>query len=547
MMIGVLYPQRCNSESDSQIVGESAGPLVLAAVRRSVSQPQAQPLSLAGLNQTRMLVVVDIPDCWGDILGDWLASNKTRKLVVLGRMPASLYRRFGWGGRALPDLSEVGSSVPAPAKATARSRAEIVYGERAERLGASGWRRPFERFDFADEWNNLGFGAVRCVGDKWSIAHGLETYDDEVAAIHIDGLPTGSFVALHDAPGYSVLWINRPVGFIDSYEWRMLEHFWASYRAATLPCQPVIREIPFGYDACITSRLDCDEDVESARPLWEAYKSLNVPFSLAVHTTNLRDSAHHPILRELVACDEALLSHTATHAPNWGGTYERAFEEGRRSMEDIFAVTGQRVRYAVSPFHQSPDYALDALSDVGYEGCIGGLIRNDPAFLIARGGPLNNLPHSFIGHSQQCMMHGDCLLEEGDALATFKCAFDQAYQTATLFGYLDHPFSPRYSYGWSTEHARIDAHTELIAYIRQVAAKPLFLNENQAMDFLRLKSSLSIFQIDNCGDAGAEMRFTALEGGMLPAVTLRDGIALGIAVEFCGRVFAAASLAEQRQ
>src|SRR5690606_27172436 len=112
------------------------------------------------------------------------------------------------------------------------------------------------------------------------------------------------------------------------------------------------------------------------------------------------------------------------------------------------------VPYAVSPFHQSPQYALEALCDVGYSGCIGGIIRNDPEFLLARGGELAGFPVGFIGHSQQCMLHGDCLLEAGDPLAIYKMAFDQALETRSLFGYLDHPFSERYQYGWVDEESR---------------------------------------------------------------------------------------------
>jgi hypothetical protein len=146
------------------------------------------------------------------------------------------------------------------------------------------------------------------------------------------------------------------------------------------------------------------------------------------------------------------------------------------------------VRYAVSPFHQTPHYALAGLADAGYAGCIGGIIRNDPEFLLARGGVLADMPRGFIGHSQQCMLHGDCMLAEGDPLAVFKAAFELAYETKTLFGYLDHPFSERYQYGWRTEAERIAAHEAFVSFIRSRAGRPLFVNEEVAMDFLLAKS-----------------------------------------------------------
>jgi hypothetical protein len=318
----------------------------------------------------------------------------------------------------------------------------------------------------------------------------------ELAALEVAGERQFAYAALWDVDGSSVLWFNRPVGPCDSFEWRMVEQFVSGYRADTLPCQPVLSELPWGYDAAITSRLDCDEDIESARPLWQAYQRMGVPFSLAVNSQNLSRTEHHGILRELLADRQqgAVLSHTATHAPNWGGSYDCALAEGSQSAQLIEAVTGVPVRYAVSPFHQSPPYAMRGLADAGYDGCIGGIIRNDPEFLTARGGALAGMPTGFVGHSQQCMLHGECMLEEGDPLAVFKQAFDYAYATNTLFGYLDHPFSERYAYGWKDEASRIDAHEQFIAYMRSKARQPLFLHEDAALDFLRFRSLTQIVE-----------------------------------------------------
>jgi hypothetical protein len=92
------------------------------------------------------------------------------------------------------------------------------------------------------------------------------------------------------------------------------------------------------------------------------------------------------------------------------------------------------------------------------------------------------------------MLHGDCMLAEGDPLAVFKQAFDRACETRTLFGYLDHPFSERYQYGWTDEASRIGAHQELIGYIRSKAPGTVFLSENNALDFLIAKSEWQVVQ-----------------------------------------------------
>ncbi|OJA26967.1 polysaccharide deacetylase family protein [Burkholderia ubonensis] len=514
-MIDVLFPD----------AAAQAGGLVLAALKRSVTVTQARAISRGALcaTATNVIVAIDVPDAWGDDLLTWLRSGR-RKLIVLGRMPTAIASHVGFrADDCLHDtLPEASRSEAAPTGEARSSRAAVDYTELARTLGGGAWHRPFERFDFTDEWNNLGFGAIRCDGSVWSIAQaGHAEADAELAVVSIDGIRACSYAALWDEEAASVLWFNRSVGPCDSYEWRLIENFLSAHRSPSLPAQPVVSELPHGYDAAVTSRLDCDEDVEAARQLWRAYQAMDIPFSLAVHTQNLGNPVHHAILRELLAQGGSILSHTATHAPNWGGSYGAALAEGLQSAALLREVTGHQVRYAVSPFHQSPPYALRALADAGYAGCIGGIIRNDPEFLIARGGELAGLPSGFIGHSQQCMLHGDCMLAVGDPLAVFKQSFNLAYATRTLFGYLDHPFSSRYQYGWRDEAQRIEAHERLIAHIRETAHKPIFMTENMAMDFLAFRATTSI--VDE--PSGFRASIVAMEHTMF-----------GLDVEWCGEL-----------
>lgn len=494
--------------------------LVLAALRRSVSHGLAIQASPASLDNASIAVCVNADDRLGDTLIDWL-NAKPRKLILFGRLPSPLHHACGATPVPWPANASGWSRSPsASAGGWAQSDGEIRYRDAAAVFGAEGWRRPLERFDFTDEWNNLGYGAIRADGGAWALAHPVRLDDSTVLAdLYVQGEVALSYCAQFEVGASSVLWFNRPVGPIDSFEWRVVERFLSNWRADSLPCCPVISEIPWGYDSAVTMRLDCDEDITSARPLWGAYREWGIPLSLAIHTSNLQDDTHHFFLRDFCGSGGALLSHTASHAPNWGGSYEAAIKEGRDSRELIRAATGVAVRYAVSPFHQSPPYALAGLCDVGYHGCIGGIIRNDPEFLMARGGELANMPRGFIGHSQQTMLHGDCMLIEGDPLRIFKAGYDRAYETRTLFGYLDHPFSHRYQYGWRDETQRIEAHRGLIAHIRARATKPLFLDEIQALDFLRERAAIRLTQ-DGAG--------YLCHGGEAPA-----GLVFG--VEYQGR------------
>lgn len=477
-------------QSDAFAVG-----IVRAALERSVSAGLVQHAAPGALDEAGIALCINPDPALGQQLLGWLAECP-RKLILFGRLPEALESWLGVRHAEWPAEPGLWSrSALAPTGGCAESIGQICYSPAAAALGATSWCRALERFDFTDEWNNLAYGAIRADGGPWALAQPVRVATDYCLA----ELQTGadaplSYCALRTHAGSSVLWFNRPVGPVDSFEWRLVENFLSTGLAEDQPCCPVIREIPWGYDTAITMRLDCDEDITSARPLWEAYRAWGVPLSLAIHTVNLQGNTHHAFLREFCAAGGALLSHTATHAPNWGGSYEAARHEGHESRQKIETATGVSVRYAVSPFHQSPPYALAGLCDAGYLGCIGGIIRNDPEFLLARGGELDGLPRGFIGHSQQTMLHGDCMLTEGDPLRIFKAAYDRAYETQTLFGYLDHPFSPRYQYGWSDEAQRIEAHRGLIAHIRTRAAQPLFLDEIQALDFLRARAAIRLIQ-----------------------------------------------------
>lgn len=419
--------------------------------------------------------------------------NGVEKIVVLGRLPIEYADLLHFRTGKWPEI-EWGKAPNANTYNYSESLETVEYKELANKYFGKVKNRPLERFDFMDEWNNLGYGAIKTVGDIWSLsAPIIFGTESTLSNIVSNGDVICSYSSLTEVNGKSVLWFNREIGPIDSYEWQIIELYLSCNYCSSKANYPVLIEVPCGFDSAITMRLDCDEDIESSRYLWNAYKKENIPFSLAIHTMNLKEERHFPIMHELVDAGEAILSHTATHAPNWGGTYESAFEEAKVSALLIAEVINQPIKYAVSPFHHTPHYALKALSDAGYNGCIGGIIKNDPEFLTFNGGNLPDLPKSFVGHSQQVMLHGDCILiDEKDSLRVYKESFDIAKRSNTIFGYLDHPFSERYQYGWLSEEQRKDAHLELIHYIRDNSDRPCFMNEIEAMDFIQDKANSNL-------------------------------------------------------
>lgn len=507
--------------------------ILIAAFERSCGVGSVQALTYSHLIEiaaagsqsnvkNAILVLVSPPEDSVKFL-KWVLERGVAKVIIFGVVPSSLAKILQV--QAHPITAKVVASskcAPAPIHQFSESSGYIRYIKGLDETGEVLPSRALCRYDYASEWNNLGFGAITADGSIWSLSQCADVPKKNILSLLVsDESELSAYCALWDYSHASLLWFNREVGPIDSYEWRLIEIYISRYRFPVLPALPVIMEVPYGYDCAITMRLDCDEDVESARSLYQAYKNMGIPFSLALHASILADPVHHHLPCEVIKSGGAILSHTLTHAPNWGGSKSNAFEEGVKSADIIESAVGFRPYYAVSPFHQTPGYAREGLISAGYLGCVGGIMASDPEFIMARGGrpPYSN--SDFIGHSQQCMLHGDCLLKEEDPLKIYKQAFDLALMTKTLFGYFDHPFSSRYQYGWESEINRIAFHKALIEYFKKDKAY-IFLNENQALEFISYKSSI-------------EFSYEGSEVKLLP--TKENDTNQDIGIEFGGQIY----------
>jgi hypothetical protein len=489
---------------------DEASLIVESALERSCGYGEVQRinftrwLDLECQDEGLLSVIINPLELWADSITRNLIKpgNKT---MILGALPPSLAKTLNAIILPINELIQAGVKCPSALPySEANSTLKIEYINIDKLCESPFARRSCLRYDFADEWNNLGYGPVSADKSIWSLSQLVQLPKENLlATMKFESQTIGAYAGFwSNTPcANSLIWFNRSVGPVDSHEWRLVEKFLSDLDYPNSVCQPVISEIPYGYDAAITMRLDCDEDVESARPLWQAYQEMGVPFSLALHASVLSDERHHVLPRDVLAKGGALLSHTATHAPNWGGSYSDAYQEGRTSADIIEKSTGYRVRYAVSPFHQTPAYARAGLADANYEGCIGGIIRNDHDFLMARSGTPPGSNQGFIGHSQQCMLHGDCMLLGNDPLLIYKQAFSAAKASGTFFGYLDHPFSERYHYGWHSEAQRINMHREFVDYIKE-QGDVLFSNQTDAMDFLYDRAAIIV----NSNDKGFNIR-----------------------------------------
>lgn len=357
-------------------------------------------------------------------------------------------------------------------------------------------KRYFSRYDFADEWNNAGYGKIdgffksiysismKTTQSEYSIASIYNEYNEFIS----------EYACRKDDFQGSILWFNREIGPIDSFEWSIIEDFVSNYRADDLICLPYILEIPAEYDSLVTMRLDCDQDVSSARKLCEMYFDEKVPMTLALNTSIVKKKEDFDLINKVILNNGALVSHSQNHFPNWGGSYLEAKLEalGSRFWIENNILKKKRLKYAISPFHQNPPYAVQAMRDSGYKGFVGGIIHNDPEFLMSRAGVVPFV-ENIVSLSQQCMLHGDCYHSYGNSIDVYKETYDKYLLNNGIFGYLDHPFSKEYQYGWSSEDERINVHQHLIKYIKNRTDNVLFWNIEQVLDWILKKGKAKLF------------------------------------------------------
>lgn len=424
-------------------------------------------------------------------------TGKGRKVMVLGNLGTKLADEMGLCVSVLPpNAREWSQVIPDAAKAFDMSPMAVRYERNAPLTDRLALRERYLcRYDFGDEWNNHGYGRIESAGGPWSLCQSISLSGARMIAGVVDraGLLQIAYATLTDLGQAAILWFNRETGPVDSLEWTVVEEFFSGYRHEELCCFPCLDELPGGVAAVVSPRLDCDQAVGSVRKLVEMYTDYQIPLSLAVLTGLPLSTADEKLLRQVVYKGGALLSHSCRHLPDWGGNHELAVDELHASaawLERYFPGRGFS-RIAVSPFHQNPLFAVEAMVDAGYEGFVGGIIHNDPEFLLGRAGQVPCIPGLLVSISQQCMLHGDCFHRYGNVVQPYMESFQQYRAAGAFFGYLDHPFSSEYQYGWMDEAERLGAHEALIRLIRRQEGIEWW-NLRQCFDFLLQRAQIGV-------------------------------------------------------
>jgi len=423
-------------------------------------------------------------------------AREGRKLLLLGPLGPRVAAVAGPSATAPAAVDEAEAFAPARLETPFdASPAALVWTDEAPGGAPALAERAFCRFDFEEEWNHRGHGRILAGATRWSLWTTPEAGRAcEAARVEVAGEARGVAASRLDAPDASVFWIGRPVGPVDGLDWTSVERFFSDHRAGELPCWPSWCDWPAGFDAGATFRLDCDEAVASARPLFERYRERGIPVSLALLAGLELGADDRRLVADVLASGGSVLSHSLRHLPDWGRDLDEARAEARGSRERIEALfpDAAPVRFAVSPFHRNPPYAIRAVGEV-YDALVTGIPVNDPECLIARAGVLPFADPPLVSHSQPNMLHGDCFARQKESVRPWVEAFACHRAAGALYGYLDHPFSERYAYGWASEAQRIAAHDALLDAIA-ASERPWLPSQGRALGHLvrRARSNLDL-------------------------------------------------------
>jgi hypothetical protein len=113
------------------------------------------------------------------------------------------------------------------------------------------------------------------------------------------------------------------------------------------------------------------------------------------------------------------------------------------------------------------------------------------------------------------MLHGDCFRRYGNSIDAYRESLDAHLAAGAIFGYLDHPFSARYQYGWLDESTRLGAHRALIEHIQRTPGI-WWASIVEVLDFLRRRDAASV-SVDRSGRLSLEIPVC----GGKPRLTIR--------------------------
>lgn len=351
-------------------------------------------------------------------------------------------------------------------------------------------QRPIWRYDFDLEWNNHCYGNILEKHEMLDLSHYCSFNEKKyIAYIENKNSEKVPLIAEFHLNNNLILWINRNLSVIDLPEWKIIEDFISSGYFSDFRCVPFLSEFSKNENGLITMRLDCDEDIESAKEVFEIYKDNNLPISLAITTNQMQNNEiNYELPKNVIDYGGTILNHSHTHPTNWGNTKEEIIKEIKTSQKIIEKSFGIKNEFAVSPFHHLTWDALEILEEMKFKGVVAGISSSHHEFLTARGGLIDK-EFNILFHSQQCMLHGDCLSPQRK-IDDYLYAFSLYSKLGFSIGFLDHPISQRYDYGWGSKDRQVNSHKKIIEFLLKEKIK--FVSQEEMFNRLKSKDMLEI-------------------------------------------------------
>lgn len=418
-----------------------------------------------------------------------ISKHSTFKVIYFGGFSNFFFKLFEF--KKVNFKNDFKKEKPASRGKISNSKFKILYSKK-NKLSPKIIERYLYRFDFDNEWNNYGYGKIDFLKKNiWSIKSLiLCKKKNNIGKIKIQKKNL-TFVSIHNIYKNELLFVNREAGIFDGFDVSILEKFISSHNL-NLPNFPLISEIPYGYEGLVTMRLDCDENIQSSKSLFDMYKKKKIPFSLAI-LTSILDKKDKYYLQKIVNSKGSILSHSHEHLINFGDSYKSALLQIKKSIMELKKI-GFDCKYIVAPFHHTPNFILKALQRLRLKGIVGGIsLDNYREHITFRSGFFKN--NKIILNNQQCMLHGD-ISPISKNLDIYKKSFLISFLNKRPFGFLDHPFSNRYKYGWKSEKYRLKIHEKFLKYI-QKKGRILFLSQEDFLNFLYSKSKIKINENKN--------------------------------------------------
>ena len=236
--------------------------------------------------------------------------------------------------------------------------------------------------------------------------------------------------------------------------------------------------------------------------------SATITITLALTTKLLENKTNIPILPKLVLENNGnLLSHSHTHPRDWGESPENIKKEITVSKSLIEKIYSTKVDLAVSPFHHLNALTIKLLYENNFQGIVAGISSSHHKFLYIKGGQYSK-DNNLIIHSQQCMLHGDCINKNRSIKEYFK-SIKLLSNLNYSFGYLDHPISERYDYGWGNQENQVSAHRQIINFCFKNSIK--IISQAELFKRLKAKDDLKIFLIKKNGKEFISINNTSFE------------------------------------